>query len=495
MGNWYNVQSVNENLLVRTYRVSTNVTIEVKHSGATYIALNINKNTNFITNKKAENLDNYSQISIINPTTWSINTQISDTTGVASELINSSANASDYSDIQLNTEYSIAYSTRVWLYGYNREYLGFIIPTNNSTFTVTNSLCKSVRLNAPSVGSLCVISKYIVSTPSGVYRPPYSGKTNQTFNDLYKYPVQGFGDSIIARYLASTFLANNQNRFLTAFSYGGCKSGLIRDEFLDKSNKEGVINLIYLSHNNLPQTKRIVNDIRTMVRSLNNRRFLIVSTPNGTYTTLAATQARLAWQADLDSRLSLIYGDHYLSMHKAAVNGGYDMGNVKLTQSFIQPNDNNVATVDIYVDNVTFMMFRHSGDNASWIPSQELFKIGGYTNEVDDTELFDEYEIISSTIVSGDAGYLTCKLVPNAVKRVTVGASVDNEATSATPAGGAVAINYINYLQILKSNDKYLVEEVGTTATTFREDSVHPGAYGGFCTSEIFSYRLAALNF
>jgi hypothetical protein len=493
---WYLQDSNDQNVFTLVSSVRTQGDFEIKNENfvatATHYIIRaiINKSPNFkvteyIKNKyytddsvkeaneqleinEFFNTDNYGKISIIDPTTWTPKATIDEFQGRQVASNQTSSNLSDFSEVQLNTEYVIGYVLSIYLYDKNKKYLGKQNDIkDNKYFTITNENCKYIRLTSPTLGSLCVIRKYSINAPYGNYLAAYDGQKKQTFNDLYTYPIQGFGDSIIARYIAGN-LESITGRKAVMYTYGGCKSSLIRDEFLDKANKEGAINLIYIGHNNIWDTQTIINDVRIMVRSLPHQRFIIATTPTGTYGNEAATTDFVNNCKLLENRLQSIYGNHFLNMRKAIIDG-YDMGNVKLTQPFIQPLADGVTTVEIYVNNVTFMSFINNGDNTDWIPSQKLFKIGAIDRD-NIKQTYDEYEIIGSTITSGDEGYLTCKLVANSTYRVGSGDTVDNENLSQTPAGGSVAINYIRYLEVVKSSDLYLIG-LETSPTTFREDA------------------------
>lgn len=402
----------------------------------------------------------------------------------------STANATDFCRIQHGVEYATdGYILNAYQYDWEKKYIGKVTVVANTTFTITDTNCFYVRLVLSGQSHRVYVKKYGVSSPSGGFHLPiYTGRKERIDVNRYKYLVHGFGDSIISKggwFDRFSSLSGYSGR---NFTYGGCQSSMIRDKFEALANKDNAINLIWVGHNNVSETQNIINDIRYMVRLLSHQRFIILTPPPGTYATLSQTQEFINNVKKLEDSLQAIFGGHVLNIRKAVTLGGYDMGGNRLLAPFVQPEVG--ANVTAEMSNVPFLQFSNPSDVAGWIPSHNRILIG-FSNS------YDTYEIVSSVITpvenGGDGlkGTVTLKLLSGT--RIATGATVDNIHATNTPSGTSTPVPFIKYLEVIKECDKYLMD-LGTTPTTFREDAVHPGSYGGACIGELVAWKLRDLQ-
>lgn len=400
------------------------------------------------------------------------------------EVYSQTGYLSEFSGINLNIEYHVGYVSSVHMYDYYKNYLGKAEVSNNSLFTLTDSRCYYVKIEVPSPSMVMVVSELMVNSPSGNLNPKYEESEKIHPDSMYKLPLQTFGDSIVARpWIDTTLKLTDMNG--TFFSYGGCTSSLILHQMRELADTNGnQFSIIWCGHNNINETQTILSDVRKMVRLRGDCRFLVVSSPSGTYGSEQNTIEFVNKSKELEKRLQSIYGPRFLNMRESMVNGGYDMGDVRLTQPFIQPSLNSL--VDIYVSDVPFMVYENPESIQNWMPNMNLFKVGRNGE-------YDEYEIMGSSVTSGKEGYLSAKLV--SISRVNEGQQVGNLSLSATPAGSSESINYDVDIEVFKTVDKYLMEEIETTPSSSRSDGVHPNDYGGKCEGELIAYRISSLNF
>jgi hypothetical protein len=422
--------------------------------------------------------------SILDVTKYVVNRSIETIQG--REIPFSSGYLSDFCPVELNVTYIGGYIVTCYMYGADKStYLGQATLVANNTFTITNADCFFIRIISPNNIQTLTRQDLGVTGPYGKMIPLYGGGKKMSSINRYKKPIQGFGDSIIARgdwFVKMTSLIGHQ---ATTFTYGGTNSSLIRHQMTLLADTNGnQIAVIWVGHNNIASTQTIINDIRMMVRlRQGDTNFLVITPPSGTYSSGANTITFINDCKKLEAKLEAIYGSRCLNMRKALVSGGYDMGDIKLTQSFVQPALN--SNVNVYVNDVPFMTYINSAETGMVdVPNQNLFKIG-----IDG--IYDEYQIISSVITSGTVGYLTAKLVVN--NRITPTNTVGDLSVTATPAG-ASPITYTAFVEVIKSADKYVMDTYETTPPTSRADGVHPNNYGGKCEGELIAYRISALN-
>lgn len=467
-----------------------------------YVNSEVQRIDTYLEQDDFENDEYQLKISITNPDEYENSKDLDVITG--REITSgTSSNISGFAEILLNKTYKKGFISVLYTFDKNKKFLGqrndllvanseFTIPTNVNTgnpaadeiTNANNAKVKFVRILS-STNESCVLKDYTFNSANGLVYPDYNEKKVQTHKNSYKLPIQGFGDSIIARYLAGN-IEKYSKRLCRVFTYGGTTSGLIRDKFIELVNKENTISLIYVGHNNVAETDTVFDDIQAMVDFLGHQRYLIATTPTGTYGSEVATIDFVDKMKLIENRLEGTYGKNYLNMRRA-VYDGYDMGNVKLTQSFVQPPADGTTTVNIYVDKFEFMTVVNAGYNSqTWIPNQKFFKVG-----IDN--IYDEYEIISSTLVSGDIGYLTCKLVPAGSYRVAIGGTVDDLELTQTPAGTSTPITFTRFLKVVKSADLYC-KTLQTSPASFNEDGVHPSKWGGDFSGKMVAIRVNQLN-
>ena len=176
----------------------------------------------------------------------------------------------------------------------------------------------------------------------------------------------------------------------------------------------------------------------------------------------------------IENRLSRQYGANFLNTRVGTIEE-YDMGNVKLIDSFTQPEINGQVTIT--VSDASFLTTYNKGDTERW--SEEFMKkivIGQSIYSVD-TYRVDSYDANANT--------LTITLLENN-SEVKPGDTVAN----GIDGGG---LNSVKYLRVLQYADYYcFINDI--TQSTFRIDGIHMSENGKKCLAKIVARKINSMN-
>jgi len=398
--------------------------------------------------------------------------------------------STDFCKIEKGVLYDCEYLNYVLQFDRKYNYLGLATLTNvQSQFIIENENCEYIRAQCPNKDSQIVIKKFIINAPFGTLRPSYKGYRESDKSKLYKFPIQGFGDSLIARGNWVQVCSNLTGREVTAYSYGGMVSSFIRDRFIQFGNMDNAINLIWVGQNSYLDVDNAVSDIKKMVKKLTHQRFIIVTPLTCWMGDEAGTILARTVIEELENKVEAIFSNNSLLMRKAIVNGAYDMGNVKLTSPFTQPVVG--TTVTIHVSDVLFFNHINTDDEIySSIASQHVLMIGY-------RRVYDKYDIISTSIDSGGDGLqgtITARLKANSSYYTPIGSIVNNIITTSTPTGSGTSYEFTRYIEVIKEADFYMMS-LGCIPPSMRDDGIHPGGYNADCIGELVAYKVSSLGF
>ena len=395
---------------------------------------------------------------------------------------------SDYADVLSNQEYISQYVIGVYGYKANGDYVEEINTVNNTSFVITNPEIKKIRCVFPSNFHNVFLSGFEVYGSNGSKRYyPYRKEKEFHQPNMIKRYIQGFGDSLIGRGEMFVTLQEKTGHPATYLTYGGRGSSFIRDRFEENGNFDNAINVFWVGQNNTDEPDTIIEDLKHMVRLLNHNRFVVLTPIVGAPSSLEMVTERVEINAVISEKIQSIFGNHSVVLNAAIVNGGYDMGGVKLKTSFVQPLIG--GSVDVQVSDVSFFQTINSNDaSLSYIPDEKYILIGF-------NGLYDRYEITSSSIDGaggGKEGTLTLTLISSS--RIGSGSTVENIETIEAATGSSNFYSVVKYLQIYKEADKFCIDNK-MIPSSFREDAIHPSNLGGACVGELLAQAIKTLGF
>ena len=295
----------------------------------------------------------------------------------------------------------------------------------------------------------------------------YSKYTN---NYIPNDTIQLWGDSLVAQGYGD-IIGQILNRNVQSFGYGGKTSTYIRDKFLSLADFSKP-QIIIVGRNNKSEPYRIVDDIRAMVEKIPHNNFIIGCPPNGIWGENLTTSGNAEF-IKIEKLLQNQYQSNFLNTRLASIYE-YDMGNIKLTSSFIQPNIGEQVTIN--VSNSAFLMIRNSNETSGC----------EWSNGVNDIVLtfdmdkYDRYEIISADTTNNT---ITIKLKEKNL--FNVGETVDNK----TYGDGEKS-----YLRVLQYADYWCFMNE-TTQSTFRNDGIHMSIYGRKCLAKVVARKISTMKF
>lgn len=295
--------------------------------------------------------------------------------------------------------------------------------------------------------------------------------------------IECWGDSLTAQDYRQ-YLAQILGRNCFNHGYGGKTSTYIRDQFLSGFNPDRT-QIIWVGRNNYTRTDVVIDDIRDMVAAFGKQNFIIMMPPNGYYGTFGAAEglypedgngemrggSEYAKFTELADRLSKEYPANFLDSREASIHG-WRMGNVKLLQSFVQPEVG--ENVQISVSDANFLTAYNAYDEEKFGEDfMHHIRIGLDGN-------YSKYKVLSK---NSDT-LLTVQLVDAASS--PAGTTMQN----ITDKGGT---NSVMYLKVMQEAD-YMCWRYDTTLSTFRSDGIHMTTDGKKLIAEIVARKIVAMG-
>jgi hypothetical protein len=217
-----------------------------------------------------------------------------------------------------------------------------------------------------------------------------------------------------------------------------------------------------------------------MVSAFGSHNFIIMSPPNGNYGTLSEDGNGTGEMKggdnynkfiELEERLSQEYPSNYLNIRKAVIQG-WRMGNIKLLESFTQPNIGDV--VQIAVSNADFLTTYNSKDlEAQGESFMKKIRIGINGK-------YDVYSVVSKD----DSTHLTIRLEVANYKQPS------ETVSNITDGGGTNALKYLRVMQ----NADYMCWLNDTTLSTYRSDRIHITENGRKLVAEIVARKIKSMG-
>lgn len=308
----------------------------------------------------------------------------------------------------------------------------------------------------------CMLYSKIIGAPEAL--TPYTSHQFEIWGD--SLVRQGFGNYMGLDYV-------------THHGFGGKTSTYVRDQFLNGvTNPEDKSFIILAGRNNYAETDVIVSDIKAMVKHIGHERFMICMPPNGNYGEGKDHPNTYAYFTKLSEKLSSLYPNNFIDTRRACIEE-YDMGDVRLEQSFTQPAIG--GTVKVYVSDVAFLTTYNTGDVGQW-GETHMKKIAIGIN----LEKMDIYKVI---IANTEENSLILQLETNN-SDIHAGGTVENivGAGGETPNGSSV-----KYLRVLQNADYYCYQN-DITQSTFRKDGIHMSERGQRVLAEVVKRFIVAHN-
>ncbi len=283
--------------------------------------------------------------------------------------------------------------------------------------------------------------------------------------------IEIWGDSLVAQGYGK-YIGEYLDRNVLTKGYGGKTSTYIRDKFLAEADTSKTI-IINVGRNNYNQPDVVIQDIRAMVSAIPHNNFLICCPPNGHYGEGIGTGAYKNFEL-IEKRLSRQYGANFLNTRVGTIEE-YDMGNVKLINSFVQPEINGQVTIT--VSDASFLVSYNSGDTNKW--GEDFMKkiVIGQSIYAVDVYRVDSYNTSANT--------LTITLLENN-SGVWPGATVKN----GVDGGG---LDSLKYLRVLQHADYYCFMN-DITQSTFRMDGIHMTEKGRKCLAKVVARKINSMN-
>ena len=335
--------------------------------------------------------------------------------------------------------------------------------TGNEVMTVDS--IKNMLVESPQVlfsNDFCMLYSKIIGAPEAL--TPYTSHQFEIWGDSLVH--QGFGNYMGLDYV-------------THHGFAGKTSTYIRDQFLNGvTNPEDKSFIILAGRNNYTETDVIVSDIKEMVKHIGHERFMICMPPNGNYGEGKNHPNTYAYFTKLSEKLSNLYPNNFIDTRRACIEE-YDMGDVRLEQSFTQPAIG--GTVKVYVSDVAFLTTYNTGDVGKWgEPFMKKIAIGI------NLEKMDIYKVI---IVNTGENSLILQLETNN-SGIHAGGTVGNivGAGGYTPNGSSV-----KYLHVLQNADYYCYQN-DITQSTFRKDGIHMSERGLRVLADVVKRFIVAHN-
>lgn len=298
--------------------------------------------------------------------------------------------------------------------------------------------------------------------------------------------IECWGDSLTAQNYAQ-YLSQILGRNCFNHGYGGKTSTYIRDQFLSGFNPDRT-QIIWVGRNNYTRMDVVIDDIRDMVTAFGKQNFIIMMPPNGYYGDFGTEDDLFPYPEDgsgemrggtgydkfmeLTDRLSKEYPANFLDSREASIHG-WRMGNVKLLQSFTQPEVG--ENVQISVSDANFLTAYNTYDEEKFgTDFMSHIRIGINVGH------YSKYKIISK---DSDT-LLTVKLVDAAAQSpgTTIENIIDNGGT-----------NSVMYLRVMQEAD-YMCWRYDTTLSTFRSDGIHMTENGKKLIAEIVARKIVAMG-
>lgn len=283
--------------------------------------------------------------------------------------------------------------------------------------------------------------------------------------------IEIWGDSLVAQGYGE-IIGKMTGRTVLTKGYGGKTSTYIRDMFLQDSNVNKV-QIINVGRNNYDKPDIVLQDIRAMVEAIPHNNFLICCPPNGNYGEGIGTDNYKYFKL-IEDRLCKQYPANFLNTREATIQD-YDMGNVKLTQSFKQPEINSQVT--IHVSDAKFLTTINTFDESRWGTDFMNKIVIGESIYAVDVYKIDSFNTEENTMV--------VTLVENN-SNIKPGGNVANGVDS----GG---LNSIRYCRVLQYADYYCyINDI--TQSTFRRDSIHMSDSGLECIAKTVVRKLNSMK-
>lgn len=295
--------------------------------------------------------------------------------------------------------------------------------------------------------------------------------------------IECWGDSLTAQDYRQ-YLAQILGRNCFNHGYGGKTSTYIRDKFLSGFNPDRT-QIIWVGRNNYTRTDVVIDDIRDMVAAFGKQNFIIMMPPNGYYGTFGTAEGLYPEDGDgemrggsgyaefteLADRLSKEYPANFLDSREASIQG-WRMGNVKLLQSFVQPEIG--ENVQISVSDANFLTSYNAHDEEKFGEDfMRHIRIGLDGN-------YSKYKVISK---DSDT-MLTVQLVDAASS--PAGTDMQN----IIDTGGTKSVMYLRVMQ----EADYMCWRYDTTLSTFRSDGIHMTTDGKKLIAEIVARKIVAMG-
>lgn len=282
-----------------------------------------------------------------------------------------------------------------------------------------------------------------------------------------------WGDSLTAQNWGK-YLQELTGRKCYIHGFGGKKSTYIRDQYLNGLNRKRT-QILFVGRNNYSETDTIINDLRTMVKAYGGYKFLVMTPPNGGYSSSLPEQGyageELSTFRSLEDRLCREYQSNYLNNREACIYG-YDMGGVHLLSPFTQPSVGSHVTIE--VSDTGFLTTYNTSDESKYGNSlMRKIRIGLNGK-------YDVYTVVS--VIDGNRMIVSL----DAANRIAVGNIVANLVDD----GGTSSIIYLNVWQ----NCDYLCYINDTTQSTFRSDGIHMSIRGLQLLAEVVARKLETMK-
>ena len=307
-----------------------------------------------------------------------------------------------------------------------------------------------------------------VATSENSSNAEYAKRAGSVDSVTISGDIEIWGDSLVAQGYGS-IISEILGRKVTTKGYGGKTSTYIRDMFLSEANVNKV-QIINVGRNNYQEPDVVIQDIRQMVNHIPHNNFLICCPPNGNYDGEGVDGASYKKFEIISDRLSKQYPSNFIDTRRATIQE-YDMGNVKLTKPFTQPQINSQVT--IHVSDVAFLVTYNSYDESRWGSDFMRKIVIGQTIDSVDVYRLDSY--------NNDDGTLTLTLIENNTN-IRPGSVVDNGIDN----GGNRSVKYCRVLQYAD----YYCWVNDRTQSTFRSDSIHMSDSGKKCIAKIVARKI-----